>query len=190
MLTNGKEFRIYQRQKDKLQFIFCCRVENISNNINKINALIGKDSLASKLSTHQPLSVPQVYQPSIKESTKKSMKVIAIYHHKGGVVKTEASLPSRSRLVQQLKVVENQYDLVIIDTPPSLDLYAQAALTAADYLMVPSDLKPFSNQGLTSVKNFVKGQINEYRDSLGKSELKIIGVLPSKISTIITSVLK
>jgi cellulose biosynthesis protein BcsQ len=49
--------------------------------------------------------------------------------------------------------------------------------------MVPSDLKPFSNQGLISVKNFVKGQINEYRESLGRSELKIMGVLPSKIST-------
>ncbi len=88
VLTNGKEFRIYQRQKDKLKFIFCCQGENLANNINKINALIGKDSLTSKLSTPQPLNVPKVSQPSIKESPKKIMKVIAVYHNKGGVGKT------------------------------------------------------------------------------------------------------
>ena len=63
---------------------------------------------------------------------------------------------SRSRLVTKLKRVETNYDIIIIDTPPSRDLYAQIALLAADYLIIPSDLKPFANQGLPTVKNFVK----------------------------------
>ncbi|MBE9209264.1 AAA family ATPase [Nostoc sp. LEGE 06077] len=90
---------------------------------------------------------------------------------------------SRSRLARKLEKVKTDYDIVIIDTPPSLDLYAEAALTAADYLIIPSDLKPFSNQGLSSVKNFVKQEINENKEGLGKPPLTILGVLPSKIST-------
>lgn len=91
--------------------------------------------------------------------------------------------PSRSRLARKLEKVKTEYDIVIIDTPPSLDLYAQAALTAADYLIIPSDLKPFSNQGLPSVKNFIKQEINENKEGLGKQPLIIMGILPSKIST-------
>jgi chromosome partitioning protein len=89
---------------------------------------------------------------------------------------------SRSRLISKLKIVENDYDIVVIDTPPSRDYYAEVALIASDYLIIPSDLKPFANQGLPTVKNFLK-QINEYRVLIGKSPINIIGVLASKIST-------
>lgn len=89
---------------------------------------------------------------------------------------------SRTRLPAKLKLVEDSYDMVLIDAPPSRDLYAQLPMIAADYLIIPSDLKPFANQGLPNVKSFVK-DINEYRLSIGKDELKILGVLPSKINT-------
>ncbi|BDI18632.1 Spo0A activation inhibitor soj [Nostoc cf. commune SO-36] len=91
-------------------------------------------------------------------------------------------LASRSRLVTKLKKVEDSYEVVIIDTPPSRDLYAEVALIATDYLIIPSDLKPFANQGLPTVKNFVN-QINESREIMGKSPISIMGVLASKIST-------
>ncbi len=90
---------------------------------------------------------------------------------------------SRTKLAKKLELVKDIYDIVIIDTPPSLDVYASAALTAADYLIIPSDLKPFSNQGLLSVKNFIKTEINENRENMGKSPISIMGVLPSKISS-------
>jgi chromosome partitioning protein len=88
----------------------------------------------------------------------------------------------KSRLVTKLKQIEKDYDVVIIDTPPSRDLYAEVALIAADYLIIPSDLKPFANQGLPTVIKFVN-QINEYREVTGRQPLNIIGVLASKIST-------
>ncbi len=89
---------------------------------------------------------------------------------------------SRARLLVKLKQVNDHYDIVIIDTPPSRDLYAEIPLIAADYLIIPSDLKPFANQGLNNVKNFVK-QVNEYREAIARDPLILIGVLPSKIST-------
>ncbi|BAU44473.1 ParA family protein [Leptolyngbya sp. O-77] len=89
---------------------------------------------------------------------------------------------SRLRLNMKLQQVEDDYDLVIIDAPPSRDLYAEIALIAADYLIIPSDLKPFANQGLSNVKNFVS-EVNETRSSIGKQPLNVLGVLPSKVLT-------
>lgn len=89
---------------------------------------------------------------------------------------------SRLRLNTKLQQVEDDYDIVIIDAPPSRDLYAEIALIAADYLIIPSDLKPFANQGLNNVKNFVS-EVNETRSSIGKQPLEVLGVLPSKVLT-------
>lgn len=89
---------------------------------------------------------------------------------------------SRSRLIVKLNHVKDSYDIVIIDTPPSRDLYAEIPMIAADYLIIPSDLKPFANQGLHNVKNFIK-QVNEYREAIFRDPLILLGVLPSKIST-------
>ncbi|WP_193198449.1 AAA family ATPase [Nostoc sp. MG11] len=89
---------------------------------------------------------------------------------------------SRLILIEKLEEVKEQYDVVLIDTPPSLNLYAKIALIATDYLIVPSDLKPFANQGLTNVKEFIK-TINGFRKQIRKPPIEIIGVLASKIST-------
>ncbi len=91
-------------------------------------------------------------------------------------------MTSRTRLMGKLKRVEDTYDLVIIDTPPSRDIYAEIALITADYLIIPSDLKPFANQGLPTVKAFLK-DINESRETFGKEPIEVLGVLASKIST-------
>ncbi|MGK7878072.1 MAG: ParA family protein [Xenococcaceae cyanobacterium] len=90
--------------------------------------------------------------------------------------------PALSRLVSKLQKVSEDYDMVIIDTPPSLNLYARIALITANYLIVPSDLKPFANEGLRNVRNFIN-DINEFREQMQKGPVKILGVLPSKIPT-------
>lgn len=90
--------------------------------------------------------------------------------------------PAKNRLMSKLQKVEEDYDVVLIDTPPALNLYARIALISADYLLIPSDLKPFANEGLINVKNFVN-DINEYRDELGREPLEVLGVLASKVAT-------
>jgi cellulose biosynthesis protein BcsQ len=90
---------------------------------------------------------------------------------------------SRMILAQKLKDVEDKYDVVLIDTPPSLNLFARVALIACDFLIIPSDLKPYANQGLINVKEFIK-KINGFRKQINKSPIEILGVLPNKISPI------
>ncbi|MGB3263649.1 MAG: AAA family ATPase [Microcoleus sp.] len=89
---------------------------------------------------------------------------------------------SRMILIQKLAEVEEKYDIVLIDTPPSLNFYARVALIAADYLIIPSDLKPFANQGLVNVKDFIK-KVNGFKKQIGKKPLEVLGVLACKIST-------
>ena len=89
---------------------------------------------------------------------------------------------SRFRLNTKIQQVQGKYDIILIDAPPSRDIYAEIALTTADYLIIPSDMKPFANQGLTNVKNFVS-EVNETRSSISKPKLEVLGVLPSKILT-------
>jgi len=89
---------------------------------------------------------------------------------------------SRFRLVRKLEAVQDHYDIVIIDAPPSRDIYAEVALISADYLIIPSDMKPFANQGLRNVTNFITDVINPSRSEIGKEDIQILGVLPSKIS--------
>lgn len=86
------------------------------------------------------------------------------------------------RLATKLQKVQDEYDVVLIDTPPAMNLYARIALITADYLVIPSDLKPFANEGLVNVKNFVS-EINEYREETGRGSVEILGVLPSKVPT-------
>jgi len=89
---------------------------------------------------------------------------------------------SRLILIDKLEYVKDKYDVVLIDTPPSLNLYARIALITSDYLIIPSDLKPFANQGLTNVKEFIKG-VNTFRKQIRKPPIEILGVLACKIST-------
>lgn len=90
--------------------------------------------------------------------------------------------PVIRRLRTKLNEVREFYDFVLIDTPPSLNIYAKIALITADYLIIPSDLKPFANQGLINVREFIE-QIDETRSNFELPSLKVLGVLPSKVST-------
>jgi len=280
VLTNAKEFRIYEHSQNQVFLKFSCAGSEISANLESIKDLIGKKEL--KPPSLNPLEPVDSQDDSIKtqeylpltSTVQKSMKVIAVYHNKGGVGKTTTvvnlaaalakqgqrvliidldsqanttfatglikfddefsdnirdcnvrqllsseelfsikdvaksasfcSCPidvvpahinlmsaendlndldySRMILVQKLRQVENDYDIVIIDTPPSLNLYARIALIASDYLIIPSDLKPFANQGLDNVKALVK-DVNGFRKIINKPPINILGVLCCKISS-------
>jgi len=264
LLTNGLELRIYRRIGDEVTLLFSCPGREIGQRIHEIRALVGRDVIKTQ----------QNNIVNFEQKERRNVKILAIYHNKGGVGKTTVSvnlaaalrkrgyrvllidldsqanstfatglikfqfeedddlrennvfhmieykdvrvqnvahksslfsnpeidvIPSHInlielqyklnqntaapvRLIHKLKDEEDKYDFVIIDTPPSRDLYARIALIAANYLIIPSDLKPFANQGLASVRNFIK-EIDEFREGMGRPAIKVLGVLPSKIST-------
>ncbi|OQW95128.1 MAG: chromosome partitioning protein ParA [Beggiatoa sp. IS2] len=270
LLTNGREIRIYEAKDNAIQLVFQCFGYGIEKKVAEIKLLIGREILIERSTTQsvQPIQ-------AIEETNKSSiMKIIAVYHNKGGVGKTTtvvnlaAALSKEGRrvliidldsqanttfatglvnfgdeekddlkdnniyhllhssefysvtevarksrftsheidvipahihlmkqenelnqldfskiiLVQKLAAVQENYDIVLIDTPPSLNLYARIALIATDYLIIPSDLKPFANEGLVNVKEFIK-EVDGFRKFINKPPIKLLGVLPCKIST-------
>jgi chromosome partitioning protein len=316
LLTNGKDFRIFERKGEKVNLVFQCKGSEIESRIITIKTIIGRKEILCRkeevkirenLSEYNflhaqnkpinavkqkfPLilepddlsksligkcSIDQAFADDRKEQVllgERKMKTIAVYHNKGGVGKTTtvvnlaAALRKRGKrilivdldsqanttfavglvkfddekndtlkeknvmhllssdeffsvkevaretsfcnpsidvvpahidlmsaendlnaidhsrmiLIQKLREVELDYDFVIIDTPPSLNLYARVALIAADYLIIPSDLKPFANQGLKNVRNLIR-DVNSFRKILNRDPINLLGVLATKVS--------
>ena len=76
------------------------------------------------------------------------------------------------RLRNALAQVADQYDLILIDCPPSLELLTVNALAAADGILVPVQCEYYALEGLTDLMNtlrIVKKRINP--------RLEIFGVL-------------
>lgn len=73
--------------------------------------------------------------------------------------------------------LRNQYDFIIIDTPPALGNLSYNALSASDYVVIPSEPRPFALQGL--------GALHETIQSIQKNinpRLKVLGILLIKYS--------
>jgi chromosome partitioning protein len=76
------------------------------------------------------------------------------------------------RLFNARKVVEEYYDYIIIDCPPSLTLMPINSLTASDYAIVPIQCEYFSMEGLSQIIDV----INEIRDTKNLG-LRLMGIL-------------
>ena len=69
-----------------------------------------------------------------------------------------------------------QYDFVIIDTPPALGILTVNALSAADYVLVPSQPESFAAEGIVQLNITVK-----YVIANSNPKLKYAGILLTKV---------
>ena len=83
------------------------------------------------------------------------------------------SVPRREfQLKQALREIQNKYDYLIIDCPPSLGLLTINALSAADSVIIPLQCEYYALEGVTKLLNtikLIKGNLN--------NKLQIEGVL-------------
>src|ERR1039458_7748667 len=79
-------------------------------------------------------------------------------------------------LGKALKKVEEDYDYVFIDTPPSLGLLTINALTAADKVIVPVQCEYLSMRGLVQLQN----TLAMIRENLNP-DVEIEGILPTLV---------
>ncbi len=66
------------------------------------------------------------------------------------------ALAREHRLKEQLAQVAGNYDTILIDCPPSLNLLTLNALTAADGVLIPVQCEYFALEGLSSLLDTVK----------------------------------
>lgn len=95
---------------------------------------------------------------------------------------TEAELAHAERRFSRLKVaiesVANQYDFILIDSPPSLSLLTVNGLIAARYILLPVQAEFYALEGL--------GQLLETMKLVRKNinpTLDLLGVLPTMINS-------
>lgn len=81
-------------------------------------------------------------------------------------------------LKSQIDLIKNNYDFIIIDTPPTLGILTINALVSSDYAIVPMQADIYSIQGLTNLKI----QIDTIRERTINKNLRIGGILLTKYS--------
>jgi chromosome partitioning protein len=77
-----------------------------------------------------------------------------------------------SRLRQKLESIRGQYQFILIDCPPALDLLTLNAMVAADTVLIPIQCEFFALEGISQLLD----TIDRVRESFGR-ELKVEGVL-------------
>ncbi|MBU1061591.1 MAG: AAA family ATPase, partial [Candidatus Omnitrophica bacterium] len=90
----------------------------------------------------------------------------------GAEIELISLLNREYRLKNALKNIENDYDFIIIDSPPSLGLLTINALTAATSVLIPIQCEYYALEGLSQLLNTV----NLVRENLNP-DLAIEGVL-------------
>ena len=90
-----------------------------------------------------------------------------------------ASMIGRERALEKaLGPVRQNYDYVLIDTPPSLGLLTINALVASDHVIVPVQCEYLSLRGLVQLEN----TLAMVRENLNP-EVKIEGILPTMLDS-------
>lgn len=96
---------------------------------------------------------------------------------------TEFNLPGREyKLRRAIEKLKNDYDYVIIDTPPALGTLTINALTACDSVIITAEADMSSIQGILQLKETIDA-VKEYCNE----DLKVSGILITRYSRTILS---
>ncbi len=79
-----------------------------------------------------------------------------------------------NRLKEALQEIENQYDYIIMDTPPSLSLLTINVFSAADEVLVPCQTHPYAFKALGDLFDTISDVAEEIQP-----ELTIAGIVPT-----------
>jgi chromosome partitioning protein len=93
----------------------------------------------------------------------------------------EKELESRYKIYKlrdALEKLDNEYDRVYIDTPPSFNFYSKSALIAADSVLIPFDCDSFARQSLYSLLDNI-GELQEDHNP----ELAVEGIIINQFNS-------
>lgn len=80
-------------------------------------------------------------------------------------------------LKKSISPILANYDYVVIDTPPALGNLSYNSLVASNYVVIPTEPRPFALQGLSALNKTIQNVQNRHN-----STLKVVGILLIKYS--------
>jgi chromosome partitioning protein len=96
----------------------------------------------------------------------------------GAEIAMSTKIGRERSLDKALRAVQEDYDFICIDTPPSLGLLTINALTAADKVIVPVQCEYLSMRGLIQLQN----TLSMIRENLNP-DVDIAGILPTMVDS-------
>ncbi|KIL49205.1 ParA family protein [Jeotgalibacillus soli] len=94
---------------------------------------------------------------TIKETTVENLSIIpATISLAGAEIELVSTISREVRLKKALQDIQDQYDFIIIDCPPSLGLLTINALTASDSLIIPVQCEYYALEGLSQLLSTVR----------------------------------
>jgi len=109
------------------------------------------------------------------EKLSENLDIIASYSGLASADKTYTQTGREYILKKELKPILNDYEYIIIDTPPALGILNINALTASDGIVIPVQADVMSIQGLMQLKDTID-VVREYTNP----GLKICGILRTR----------
>jgi chromosome partitioning protein len=109
-----------------------------------------------------------------------SNKQISVITSNLGLADTKVELSSSMqesikyfRIREAIRFIAKDYDIVIIDTPPSIELLTWAAIASSDYILLPVQLDALSISGAKDVMNKIVPAIRKYYNP----DIRILGMV-------------
>lgn len=123
------------------------------------NATTGSGVDKSALATtvyHVLIGTKKLAEAKVRSGTGEFDIIPANRELAGAEVELVNELARETRLKHALAGIENDYDYVLIDCPPALNLVTVNALTAAHAVMIPMQCEYFALEGLSDLVNTIK----------------------------------
>ena len=125
---------------------------------------LGIDKRKVKNSTYQMIIGECDIKDCIQDSVIDTLKVVPSSVELAGADIELIGLPDKEHILQEkIKEVTDDYDYIIIDCPPSLNVLTVNAMTAADSVIVPIQCEFYALEGLSQLLytiNLVRDRLN------------------------------
>lgn len=125
----------------------------------------------SENTTSDVLLNPSCIQKTIKQ-VKNNLWIIPADLHLSKVSETLTDIGRNYKLQEAFKIIENQFDYAIIDTPPTLSILTINALTVSNKVVIPAQADLFSLKALQDLAETLQG-VKTYTNK----KLEVAGLL-------------
>ena len=115
-----------------------------------------------------------------KEIMKVSENLYLIPSNKSIIKHSSEKIIGGSKLIKHKNfLTENGFDLVLIDTPPTISSLTQESLTISDYYLIPSKPEFLAVEGVSQAMDFANETIN----NVTKADPIFLGVVLNQVDT-------